>query len=148
MVGVVRPGLIERPRELPAGAVSRAVDVAAGVERAFRESCMATGSSWPFGWCVEASVALRDELLDDIPEVEPSYVWGAFGEPALRLVGHAWVALADGTILDVTAGQFREYLRLACPRLQEVEGLLVVTLTGAARAAYHEERRGTPDGRP
>lgn len=62
----------------------------------------ATFADWPRRACVESTIALVAALCPDV-DVVP--VWGRvafFGdwEP------HAWAELADGTILDMTAGQF------------------------------------------
>lgn len=72
---------------------------------AWAESCWDVGFengvawNWPSGYCVEASVALRDELNE--AGIAAEYAWGTFDG-----FGHAWVVV-DGAILDVTAGQFR-----------------------------------------
>lgn len=91
--------------------------IALEIHDAFEESCFesalhadpARASDWPLGYCVEASVALRDELADRLPQSNPYYVWGAVRDPVLGRFGHAWVALGDGPLapwLDVTARQF------------------------------------------
>lgn len=136
------------PLFVPEGAIDAAVKIARAVEKAFRESYLATGGPgrWPFGCCVEASVALRDELLELVPVARPGYVWGGFGEAELRLVDHAWITLGDGTYLDVTGEQFTEYFRLrwGC----DVDGVLVLRPGDERRLAYVPREFGTPDGRP
>ncbi len=62
----------------------------------------ATYGDWPKGKCVESSIALVAALRPDVQAVP---VWGEV------LIGwdcepHAWVELDDGTILDMTAGQW------------------------------------------
>lgn len=85
---------------------AHALAVAIDFERTWAESSQMTGSKdWPKGYCVEASIALRDELERDVPESAPEYIWGDF-----HVVGgsieHAWVELGGGYVLDVTAAQF------------------------------------------
>jgi hypothetical protein len=62
----------------------------------------ATRPDWPRRACVESTIALVAALR---PDIEAVPVWGRvafFGdyEP------HAWAELANGTIVDMTAGQF------------------------------------------
>lgn len=92
--------------------------IAADLEKTWAKSHRETRSHWwPRGCCVEASVSLRDELQEKLPAVGAEYVWGSFvffdlprpwyvHDPGAA-AGHAWVELrVDGTILDITAGQF------------------------------------------
>lgn len=82
---------------------------ALAVEASWREAAEMTGSDFPEGCCVEASVALRDELAEHLPECAPVYCWGDFlagRAPAICPVGHAWVEVCGGYILDITIGQF------------------------------------------
>ncbi len=62
----------------------------------------ATWPDWPRRACVESTIALVAALR---PDIEAVPVWGRvafFGDYA----PHAWAELADGTIVDMTAGQF------------------------------------------
>jgi len=79
--------------------------VALAHEKSWEDSCRETGGKWPDGYCIEASVGLRDELAEKLPDVGAELVWGEF-EAVGQGWGHAWVELGDGTILDLTAGQF------------------------------------------
>lgn len=92
-------------------ALSRAIVM----EAVWRQSAEAIAADvgmkcdWPEGHCVEASVALRDELAQHLPECAPVYVWGDFIAglpPHTSPVGHAWVEVGDGYILDITINQF------------------------------------------
>lgn len=102
---------------LTTGSVRRwqARALVAEMERTWVEAHRVTGGPFPHGCCVEASCQVVDELLEKMPDVGAMYVWGDFLLHDLprpwfsmdgRSAGHAWVELADGTILDITAGQF------------------------------------------
>lgn len=102
-----------------------ATTIALHVEMAWREACEETGATWPEGHCVEAAIDVRDALYG--AGITAAMIWGGFevgqadspawdramenpvhvdnGLPRGQL-GHAWVALEDGTIIDPTAGQF------------------------------------------
>lgn len=129
---------------LPPAMVTACVALMHEVEKAFRESCIATGSEWPGGWCVEACVALHDELMEKIPQAGAEYVWGQVGEPEVRMVGHAWIELADGTWLDPTLEQFADYIRLRWPTVVIV-GPSVVMPDDPIREAFHVVSKGRPD---
>lgn len=82
-------------------------------EASWRMSCEMTGGrSWPEGYCVEASIGLRDELVETCPEADPVFVWGDFyaGVDDNRArIDHAWVQIGGpelAVICDVTIGQF------------------------------------------
>lgn len=65
---------------------------------------------WPEGYCVEATIQLRDELDEQVPEAGGEFTWGTFtvGIPPGRLtpLGHSWIELGSGHLLDLTLGQF------------------------------------------
>lgn len=75
------------------------------VERSYREASIELGGNWPEGQCAEASCDLAEILRLRIPRAKPSVIWGRFEVLELKMP-HAWVELRDGTIIDVTAGQF------------------------------------------
>lgn len=75
------------------------------LERNWREASIETKGDWPAGHCAEASADLYEVLLGQVPKSKPVYVWGHF-ELLGHKLGHAWVELRDGTIIDLTAGQF------------------------------------------
>lgn len=91
---------------LPAETILAAAAIADDVERGFAHAHRITGSNeWPDGCCVEASYSLVDELREKVPDAGAEYVWGDITIGPLA-IGHVWVALADGTIVDLTLGQF------------------------------------------
>lgn len=101
--------------------------------------------SWPAGYCVEASIGLRDELAERLPCCEPVYVWGEFGRRGAT-VGHAWVALGgreavsrrEAAYLDVTAGQFMAAAALgALERGEE----LALSLPGDPLYGFYHPKR-------
>lgn len=114
---------------LPPRAIRAAAEIARGVCDAWRESAACTGSPWPYGFCIDTSLAVVDELRDHIPIVCPTQVWGWFGLPGKPYVeeqvfpssaarcGHTWVVLGDGTLLDPTAGQFDVFWNATDARL-------------------------------
>jgi hypothetical protein len=93
--------------------IAYALVSAVSVERTWEESCEMTSetpgaSDWPIGYCVEATIALRDELDLNVPEAGAEFIWGTFtagAEPVVPL-SHAWIELGAGYILDLTVGQF------------------------------------------
>jgi hypothetical protein len=109
-------------------------------------------STWPVGCCVDATYALVEELREKVPEAGPDYVWGTWGSPTDRRAraGHAWCALADGTIVDLTAGQWNFP---GSPINATVEDLLIVPAGpeyDRLRAWWQEEERNrlAKSGRP
>lgn len=94
--------------------VMHAMAIALSVEHTWREATrfvaadLGTKPDWPIGYCVEASIALRDELDEKVPEAGCELVWGTFTagvEPVVPL-DHAWIELGGGWIIDLTIGQF------------------------------------------
>lgn len=94
--------------------VLHAVAVAFSVEHTWKESSrtvaadLGTIPDWPIGYCVEASIQLRDELDETVPEAGAELVWGTFtvgAEPTAPL-DHAWIELGGGWIIDLTLAQF------------------------------------------
>jgi hypothetical protein len=78
-----------------------------------------------------------------VPEAGPDYVWGTWGSPTDRRAraGHAWCELADGTIVDLTAGQWHFP---GSPINATVEDLLIVPAGpeyDRLRAWWQEEER-------
>lgn len=96
--------------------VLHATSVALVSEIGWRESAeqiaadAGTKSDWPEGYCVEATIQLRDELDEIVPEAGGEFVWGTFtvGIPPGRLtpLDHSWIELGSGHLLDLTLGQF------------------------------------------
>lgn len=88
-----------------------AATIALSVERTWAASCalvaadLGTKDNWPEGYCVEATISLRDELNEQLPEVGAELIWGSF---TINTSGpkHAWIELASGYILDITLSQF------------------------------------------
>lgn len=77
------------------------------IEKSYRDAATELGSTWPAGCCVEASIDLRDVLDTTWPKCHAVLVWGRFELAPPRFAwDHAWVQLGDGTIVDVTAGQY------------------------------------------
>lgn len=76
------------------------------IEKSYREAAEMTGGDWPAGRCAEASYDLYETLTLSLPQAGAEFVWGKFTLPGYRGWAHAWVALADETIIDITAGQF------------------------------------------
>jgi hypothetical protein len=106
-------------RLIPVVAVHALVRALA-VEASWKEAAEMTGGPFPESCCVEASVALRDELAEHLPECAPVYVWGDFIAgigPVTTPVGLAWVEVCGGLILDITVSQFfkTELLPLVFP---------------------------------
>lgn len=60
---------------------------------------------WPSGHCVETSIELRDILAERWPEFGAAFVYGTF-DLCGRLYDHAWVELANESIIDITGTQF------------------------------------------
>jgi hypothetical protein len=75
------------------------------ITAAWTDANAQTGGNWPEGACVETAIGIRDEMREKLPATLPAYVWGALVINGFSL-GHAWVALRDGTIVDGTLGQF------------------------------------------
>lgn len=77
------------------------------IEKSYREAAEMTGGDWPAGRCVEASFDLYEVLAATLPQAGADFVWGNFVlGPGWKPHSHAWVVLADETIIDITAGQF------------------------------------------
>jgi hypothetical protein len=77
------------------------------IERAYTEAAEELGTGWPAGCCVEASIDLRDVLDTTLPTAGAEFVFGKFAlHPPTFQWDHAWVRLGDGTIIDLTAGQY------------------------------------------
>lgn len=77
------------------------------IEHAYAEAAEMTGGGWPAGCCVEASIDLRDVLFVSLPDAGAEFVFGQFAlRPPRFQWDHAWVRLGDGTIIDLTAGQY------------------------------------------
>jgi hypothetical protein len=120
----------------------------------WRRACADTASDvseWPAGFCVDATYALVEELREKVPEAGADYVWGTWGSPTDRRAraGHAWCELADGTIIDLTAGQWHYP---GSPINATVEDLLIVPAGpeyARLRAWWQEEERNrlTKSGR-
>jgi hypothetical protein len=94
--------------------VLHAVAIAFSVEASWKESCALVAEEepgaheWPIGYCVEASIQLRDELDEKVPEAGAELVWGTFtvGVEAIVPLDHAWIELGGGWIIDLTLAQF------------------------------------------
>lgn len=77
------------------------------IEKAYREAAEELNSPWPAGRCIESSIDLRDVLQATVPRAHAAFVFGRFElRPPRFAWNHAWVAIEDGTILDLTAGQY------------------------------------------
>ncbi|HEV2789882.1 MAG TPA: hypothetical protein VGV69_01115 [Solirubrobacterales bacterium] len=90
---------------------THALVIALSMEATWRESTEMTGSKdWPHGYCVDASVALLEELGQKLPEAGAEYIWGTFvtkvGPGPVFAIEHAWLELVGGFVLDITVGQF------------------------------------------
>lgn len=77
------------------------------IERSYAEAAEELGTGWPAGCCVEASIDLRDVLDVSLVAAGAEFVFGKFAlRPPRFEWDHAWVRLGDGTIIDLTAGQY------------------------------------------